>query len=117
MHVVKGILNTLLNKQPIEIDRAHRAAGPPRYAPRPPRDIICHIHFSNIKEEILRAARARSPLEWDGAEILILLDLSRCTLEMRKMVKPLLEVILESGATYRWGFPFHIIIRKGANTV
>lgn len=31
-------------------------------------------------------------------------------------MRPLLNVIRSKGCTYRWGYPFHLIVRKGAQS-
>lgn len=55
-------------------------------------------------------------LQFQGAEIKILPDLSRATLQRRAVLRPLLNVIRSKGCTYRWGYPFHLIVRKGAQS-
>lgn len=52
-------------------------------------------------------------LEFDGAAVHLLLDVSQRTLLMRKTLKPLLEWLSELGPTYKWGHPFHVIVWKG----
>lgn len=70
------------------------------------------MHFFNIKEEILRLAWERGPIDFDGALIRIYPDISRQTRAMHGLLRPLLEVIREAEATYRWGHPFHLIVRR-----
>lgn len=116
---VQGIFNSLLNKPPtnhIELDRTHRTPGPRNQDPLRPRDVVCRIHFYTVKEEILRKAWEKGPIDFDGASITILPDVSRRTLQMRRTLRPLLDLIKNNGATYRWGFPFHLIIKKGNNS-
>lgn len=69
-----------------------------------------------LKEEILQQAWLVGVLEFDGAAVHLLPDFSRKTLLMRKTLKPLLEQLGELGLTYKWGHPFHLIVRKGNNT-
>lgn len=110
------IFNSLLNNPPgseIEIDRAHRINSRPNTDPQAPRDILCRIHFFTMKEKISKAAWERKDFIWKGNKIQILPDLSRRTLRMRAALRPLLSKIQEAGATYRWGYPFHLIIKKG----
>lgn len=52
----------------------------------------------------MAAARQQRTIEIDGAQVILLQDLSRYTLFLRKAVKPLLEKEIP----YRWGFPFQI---------
>lgn len=68
--------------------------------------------FILSKEEIIRRAWSLGTIDYKGATIQILPDLSRYTLQMRRNMKPLLEKLCEEGATYRWGFPFSLHIQK-----
>lgn len=115
--LVPAILNDYLDRPPkeiLEIDRAHRAPGPINH--NRPRDIICCLHYYTMKERILKKSWERGPLKINGMEVIILQDLGRKTLKMRRFLKPLLEVIVEKGGTYRWGYPFHLTIRKENKT-
>lgn len=58
--------------------------------------------FYSLKEDNMRRAWNHGPLHFDGATIQLLPDLSRHTLRMRAMLKPLLEVISTADATYHW---------------
>lgn len=120
---VTAILNQVLGKPPtadLELDRVHRIPGPrpPPSAQRSspeldfPRDVLCRVHFFTIKEDILRLAWEKGPIDFDGAPIRIFPDISRQTRTMRGLMRPLLEVIREADATYRWGHPFHLIVRR-----
>lgn len=100
----------------ITIDRIHRTLGPYPYPSDRPRDVLCCLHSFNLKEEILRQTWRVGVLEFDGAAIHLLPDISRRTLLMRRTLKPLLDGISEKGLTYKWGHPFHLIVRKGAST-
>ncbi|PIO28748.1 hypothetical protein AB205_0221580 [Aquarana catesbeiana] len=120
---VVAILNQVLGKPPaaeLELDRVHRIPGPripPAASQDPdatdlPRDVLCRVHFFTIKEEIMRLAWERGPIDFDGALIRIYPDISRQTRAMRGLMRPLLEVIRAAEATYRWGHPFHLIVRR-----
>lgn len=116
---VVNIFNSILRQeQPREImiDRVYRSLGPPAIDPARPRDIICRVHYYTLKEEILRKAWENGQTEWEGSQIQIFPDVSKRTLQMRRSLKPLLARIKELGATYRWGFPFQLIIRKNGST-
>lgn len=116
---ILAIFRTVLGGDPtrsIELDRVHRSLGPVPEDPARSRDIICRIHLYTIKEELLRKAWDNSPLEWEGHRIQILPDVSRRTLNMRRVLKPLLTRIKEVGASYRWGFPFQLVVRKNGSS-
>ncbi|KAM9305492.1 uncharacterized protein PAF06_014052 [Gastrophryne carolinensis] len=100
----------------IKLDRIHRAAGRPPGAPDAPRDILCRVHHYRVKEEILRKAWEAGQIVHDSSPLTVLPDLARSTLWMRRQLKPLLQKIKESGAAYRWGYPFHLIVRKNGGS-
>ncbi|KAM9330759.1 uncharacterized protein PAF06_017819 [Gastrophryne carolinensis] len=90
-----------------------RLRGLPESAdPNRPWDVICRLHYYSVKEEILRKAWERDRICFDGATIQIFPDVSRRSLHMRGLLRPLLAKILECGASYRWGYPFHLLVRK-----
>lgn len=60
---------------------------------------------------MLRSWQKR-PLHFKGAHILLLPDLSKNSLRRRRILKSLLEVIKKEGATYSWGYPLHLIVKK-----
>ncbi|XP_040215518.1 uncharacterized protein LOC120945431 [Rana temporaria] len=96
----------------LSLDRIHRALGPRSMDLDRPRDIICRIHHYAHKELILRSAWERGDIEFDGATLWIMPDLSRSTLQRRALLKPLLEAARHAGLTYRWGFPISVTFKK-----
>lgn len=106
---VSSLFNGLLGKPPqtpIAMERIHRALRPRGRDSDPPRDIICCIVDFKLKEEILRQARLRQQLLHAGTPIQIFQDLSGITLQHRRDLKPLLEILRSKGIQYRWKFPF-----------
>lgn len=69
-------------------------------------DVICCIVDYRLKEELLRRARVLMPLQHNDKEIRIYQDLSSITLQHRREMRPLLEVLRTKGITYCWKFPF-----------
>lgn len=100
----------------LSFDRIHRALGPRSTDLERPRDVICRIHQYAQKEMILRAAWEKGNMEFDGACIRIMPDLSRPTLQRRALLRPVLEAARRSGATYRWGFPISVIVKKAQHS-
>lgn len=101
------LFNGLLDRPPqtrIELERIHRALRPKGKETDPPRDIICCIVDCKLKEDILRQARGKHPLQC--AHLQIFQDLSGITLQQRRNLKPLLDVLPARGILYRWKFPF-----------
>lgn len=99
---VTAIFNLLLDKSPseeLELDQCTEYRDPLGDASLP-RDVIARVHFYTIKEEILRGAWARGPVDFDGVSIHLSPDLSRLAPWMQGTPCPLLEVIRRSGVTY-----------------
>lgn len=106
---VLAIFNNLLDRPtltPILMERVHRALKPKGKDTDPPRDVICCIVDFQLKEEILRKARNKIQITHNGSDIKIYQDLSAITLQHRRDLKPLLEVLRSNGIHYRWKFPF-----------
>lgn len=55
--------------------RAHRALRPKKHT-GPPRDIICRLHNFTIKEQIMRAARSKREIQFEGSTIQLYPDLA-----------------------------------------
>lgn len=116
---VTAIFNNCLERPPetpIAIDRVHRTLGPRGPTEDRPRDVLCCLHNYSVKEDILQRAWIRGHVDFDGAQIALLPDVSRRTLQMRRCMKPLLEKLSEREITYKWGHPFHLIARKGGRS-
>lgn len=116
---VTAIFNRLLDKPPtaeLELDRVHRVQGSRGREAPPPRDVLARVHFYAVKEEIMRQTWTKGPVNFDSAVVHLFPDLSRLTLKMRGMLRPLLEAIRNAGATYRWGHPFHLAVLKNGGS-
>lgn len=115
---VTAIFNRL-DKPPtaeLELDWVHRVQGPIGEDALSPRDVLARVHFYTVKEEIMRQAWVKGPVDFDGAAVHLFPDLLRFTLRMRGMLRPLLDAIRNAGATYRWGHPFHLAMLKGGGS-
>lgn len=116
IETVRALIHTILDgalPASLEFDRVHRALGPKHTDMERPRDVLCRLHRYSHKEQIMRAARLKGPVDFDGAQISVYPDVSRATLLRRAMLKPLLERISRAGLSYRWGFPIQLTVRKG----
>lgn len=74
---ILNIFNDLLGCPPlttIKMERLHRALRPKGKPLDPPRDVICHIDDFLLKEDILRQARLRSNIKFEGSTIFIFQD-------------------------------------------
>lgn len=92
----------------LEIDRAHRALQPLRMDGLP-RDIIVKPHFYPTKEEeVMKRFHNADKLTIQGHQIQISADLSPYTVQKRRSLKPLLQVLTQNEIAYRWSFPFRL---------
>lgn len=106
---VVSLFNGLLHRPPqtpIAMERIHCALRPKGRENDPPRDIICCIVDFKLKEEIIKQARDRQQILHDGSPFQIYQDLSGITLQHRRDLKPLLDVLREKNILYKWKFPF-----------
>lgn len=53
-------------------------------------------------------------MDWEGAQVKILSDVSRATLQCRALLRPVLDRVRQMGHTYHWGFPISVTIQKGS---
>lgn len=111
---VSAIFQIILGPTPpsVEMDRVHRTLGPKSTDPVRPRDVLCRIHHYNQKELILRRAWEQGTVEFDGATIKVLPDLSRATLQRRAILRTLLDLSRRQDCTYQWGYPLAVSFRK-----
>lgn len=84
----------------------HRAFGLRNPDPAYPRNLILSRPFFGTKEDIMSKARKQDPIDFDGATVTLLPDLSKHTLDKRKALKRLLNLLRDHNLTYWWGFPF-----------
>lgn len=105
--VVKALITGLIPgiaDHHLELDRAHRALQPPR-TDGLPRDIIVKPHFYSVKEEVMRKLRGAAALTILGHTVQIFADLSPYTVQKRRSLKPLLQILQQKEIAYRWSFP------------
>lgn len=117
--ILSTIFNDLLGKPSthvIKLDRAHRALKP-KNASALPRDVICCIHDFQLKEAIMLKARTRRNLQFEGVSIQLFPDLSWITLQKRRHMRPLLDILRDNQIPYRWNFPFALLARREGRLV
>lgn len=105
----RSIFNDILGRPPdvaVEFERIHRALRPRGRESDPPRDVVCCLTNFRLKEDILRCARDRGEFRLQGSEIKIFQDLSPITLQKRRDLRPLLDLLRSRSITYKWKFPF-----------
>lgn len=117
--VTIAIFNDLLGRSPetpIDFVRLHRALKPRGRGTDPPRDVICCLVNFKLKEEILRRARDRRSLLYQGADIKLFQDLSPITFQNRRDLRMLLDLLRTKGIQQRWKFTFCLSASSQART-
>lgn len=85
---------------PIELDRVQQVTSPREDLAKHPWDVLCWVHYYMLKEEIMWKAWHHGPLDFDSSTVHLFPDLSNNTLHMRRVVRPLLDVICQVVATH-----------------
>lgn len=116
---MRKLFNPLMNKkeeEPMELERVHRIGRILGRNKDLPRDVIVRFYKYEDRDRIWRSLKGRTPLKLEGDKIEVYADLSQETLNRRRLLKPLLEVMKNHGITYNWGFPACLIGRKEGRT-
>uniref|UniRef100_A0A8C5WM23 L1 transposable element RRM domain-containing protein n=1 Tax=Leptobrachium leishanense TaxID=445787 RepID=A0A8C5WM23_9ANUR len=112
--ILLRLFNTILGRDHtshIDIERYHRALRPKGPADAPPRDVICFFLRFGVKEEIMRRARERPHIKFEGVTIALFHDVSPITLHTRRALRPLTMALQKENLQYRWLHPFGIQVR------
>uniref|UniRef100_H3A4T9 L1 transposable element RRM domain-containing protein n=1 Tax=Latimeria chalumnae TaxID=7897 RepID=H3A4T9_LATCH len=107
-HFLEKELPTLLNlpsEMHLEFERGHRSLGPKPKEGQHPRALIAKLLHFPIKEQILKAARESSPLEWNGHKIMVFQDLSRDLQDRRRQFNPVKRILIQRGIKYGLFYP------------
>uniref|UniRef100_A0A803K9I3 L1 transposable element RRM domain-containing protein n=1 Tax=Xenopus tropicalis TaxID=8364 RepID=A0A803K9I3_XENTR len=109
--IFNNILSKDLNNE-IKMDRYHRVAKTKNAPPDSPRDVLCALHDYTTKETILMKAREMKNITFEDSRIILFQDLSWRTLNKRRQLKPLTDLLKEKGIQFKWGFPFSLSVRN-----
>lgn len=90
---------------PPEIDRAHRSLAPKPAQGERPRPVILRLHRYQTKELLIREARRRGKLEFQGHSIRILEDYSPEVLNRRAEYKDVMATLYKRGLKPALLFP------------
>lgn len=69
-----------------------------------------------VKEEIMRASRIFPNIALDGKKLQIYPDISPATLDRRRRMKEVTNILQTARIKYRWGFPFKLTIPYNGST-
>ncbi|CAH2248999.1 Hypothetical predicted protein [Pelobates cultripes] len=96
------------------LDRIHRLIRPQFLPASSPRDVLLRVHYYHVKEQIMRAYRAKENRPEKYKEVLLFADLSSDTLRFRRSFKDIIETLRANDIRYKWGYPAKLfIIRDG----
>lgn len=120
MPTVSRIFHNLLPDKPLSAftcDRIHRALRPKPTPDKPPRDITMCMKDFLVKEEIMHASRNTPNIQLDGKRLLQTTpDISPATLDRRRRMKEVTNILQTARIKYRWGFPFKLTIPHNGST-
>lgn len=74
------------------------------------------VHFYQQREVTLAKASERGDLDFNGAVISFLPDVSRRTLARLRTLRPPTKALQDTGINYRWGYPFHLLVRHNGKS-
>ncbi|KAJ1125455.1 hypothetical protein NDU88_003887 [Pleurodeles waltl] len=97
-----------LKEQNIVLHRTHRA-GRPAHVPGRAQDILTCLHNYKQKEVIMAAVCDTTSIEFEGHRISLYQDLSMITLQRRRLLRPVTDLLREEGIRYKWGHPFRLL--------
>ena len=97
-----------LQSEDIQLDRTHRT-GPPYGPNNTMQDILTCVHHYRQKEMIMQAARGQDQISFEGATLSLYQDLSRMTLQRRRLMRPATTFLQANKTNYRWAHPFRLI--------
>lgn len=98
-----------LSGSEFEIERAHRSPVPMPESNEPPR--VIHVRFlrSSAREKVLRVAREKRGVDWQGAKLSFFEDVTRELAEKRKAFNPVKKRLRELQVKHRLMYPATLI--------
>lgn len=97
------------------IERAYRIGKPQQKNFNHYRDVICKFLSYNIKQAIMDEARKKGGLVWRGHRLELFNDVSKYTMDRRRILAPLTKCLREKKIPYQWGHPLALKVRQGRN--
>ena len=100
--------------RPVEVDRAHRSLAPATDGKA--RAIIARIHCYQVKELVLRLAREKAPLQYDGRPVYIFPDLTSATMKKRQAFRAIREKCRARAIRCGFRHPAQFMVTVNNNT-
>ena len=115
---VAKLLPKLLGEEnfdrPVNVDRAHRSAAPAKDGKS--RAIIAKLHHFQVKELVLKLAREKTPLQYDGRSVFIFPDLTSATMKKRKVFQHIKEKCRVRKIRCGFRHPANFVVTVDGNT-
>lgn len=115
---VAKLLPELLGEEhfdhPVDVDRAHRTAAPARDGK--PRAIVARLHRFQVKELVLRLAREKAPLQYDGRPVYIFPDLTSAIMKKRMAFQHIKEKCRARKIRCGFRHPARLVVTVNDNT-
>lgn len=93
----------------LKLDGAYRLVRPRSPDHTLPKDVVVQLHYFTDRELLIRKAWAHGPFEHRGGKVTILPNRRRCK---DGHSQTLIDGHKNVCCSYKWGFPFHVIIRQ-----
>lgn len=106
-----------LTHQDLIIDRIHRLPKPSFIREDTPRDVLLKMHYDHVKEQIMIAARKPDAIRPPYANLILLPDLSRHTLQRRRNLATITKALRNHKVLHKWRHPATLIITHHNSTV
>ncbi|KAK9395680.1 L1TD1: LINE-1 type transposase domain-containing protein 1, partial [Crotalus adamanteus] len=87
-----------------DIDAIHRV-GPKRLGRKLPRDIVVQLWSYAKKEQLMRKLRNMSSVMFGGHQIQVFPDLCNETLQWRREMHQVCQILKKNNINYSWGYP------------
>lgn len=116
----QALFSTLLpslSAHDLIVDRIHRIPKPAFLPENTPRDVLLRVHYYHIKEQILTTSRRSDDRHPQYAELQILPDLSRHTLQQRRNLATITKALRNHNILHKWKYPAKLSITHNGVSV
>lgn len=99
------------------VDRIHRVPKPSFLPAEIPRDVLLRMHFYHVKDRVLQASRKQENIPQQYANIRLLPDLSRHTLQRRRNLITITKALRNHKILHKWKYPATLSITHNGVTI
>lgn len=120
LQCVQTLFSTLVpeaSAHDLLVDRIHRVPKPSFLPDTIPRDLLLRMHFFHIKDRVLQASRRPENIPQQYANIRLLPDLSRHTLQRCRNLLTITKALSNHKILHKWKYPVTLSITHDGITV